>query len=204
MIGILGGTFDPIHFGHLRTALEVQQALGLTEVRIVPLRNPPHRDPPIATTEQRLEMITAAIADELTFRLDTQEIEREGESYTVRTLRSLREQLGDEISICLIVGSDAFRGFPDWHHPEEILHLSHIVVMLRPGEPLPDLYPERFTDNLELLSADPAGHVWAQSVTQLQISSTHIRELLSQGLSPRYLLPASVLEIIEQQGLYRQ
>ncbi len=202
MIGILGGTFDPIHFGHLRTALDVQQALELTEVRFVPLRNPPHRDPPVATTQQRLEMITAAIADEPKFRLDTREIEQEGESYTVRTLRSLREELVDN-HICLIVGSDAFRDFPTWHEPGEILKLAHIVVMQRPGEAHPDPYPERLATSIEELTSAPAGQIWHHEVSQLQISASKIRELLQQGRSPRYLLPASVLEIIEQQGIYR-
>jgi nicotinate-nucleotide adenylyltransferase len=180
----------------------VQQALGLTEVRIVPLRNPPPRDPPIATTEQRLEMITAAIADEPKFRLDTQEIEREGESYTVRTLRSLREEIG-ETPIFLIIGSDAFRDFPTWHEPGEILQLAHIVVMQRPGAEHPDLYPERITTSMDELTSTPTGHIWMQQVSQLEISATKIRELLQQGKSPLYLLPAPVLEIIEQQGIYR-
>ncbi len=202
MIGIFGGTFDPIHFGHLRTALEVQQTLGLTEVRLIPLQNPPHRDPPIATTQQRLEMIAAAIAAEPKLQLDTREIEREGESYTVHTLRSLRDELGDT-PICLIIGSDAFRDFPAWHKPGEILQLAHVVVMQRPGEEHPDLYPERLTTSIEELTSNSAGHIWLQEVSQLQISATKIRELLQQGRSPRYLLPAPVLEIIEQQGIYR-
>jgi nicotinate-nucleotide adenylyltransferase len=203
MIGIFGGTFDPIHFGHLRTALEVHQALSLDQVRIIPLRDPPHRDQPETTTQQRLAMIRAAIADEPAFRLDTQELEREGKSYSVRTLRSLREELGEDIPVCLIIGSDAFRGFPSWHEPEEILQLAHVVVMQRPGDPLPALYPERMAKSATELHAAPAGRIYPQPVTQLQISATGIRTLIQAGQSPRYLLPEGVLEIIQRENLYR-
>ena len=201
MIGIFGGTFDPIHFGHLRTSLEVQQALGLEELRLIPLRDPPHREQPGATPRQRLEMIRAAIAEEPTFRLDTRELEREGKSYSVRTLRSLREELSDT-PLCLIIGSDAFRGFPTWHKPEEILQLAHIVVMQRPGDPSPELYPERITDTIEELRTSLAGRIWPQRVSQLEISATRIRELIGKGQSPRFLLPDPVLEIIRREGIY--
>jgi nicotinate-nucleotide adenylyltransferase len=202
MIGIFGGTFDPIHFGHLRTALDVQQALDLDEIRIIPLRDPPHREQPAITTQQRLAMIRAAIADEPAFRLDTRELEREGKSYSVRTLRSLREELGDNAPICLIIGSDAFHGFPSWHKPEEILQLAHVVVMQRPGDPLPEPYPERIAQSAEALRTTPAGCIYPQQVTQLQISATRIRGLIKAGLSPRYLLPDAVLEIIRREELY--
>ncbi len=201
MIGIFGGTFDPIHFGHLRTSLEVQQALELEELRLIPLRDPPHRGQPGATTQQRLEMIRAAITDEPAFQLDTRELEREGKSYSVRTLRSLREELGDT-PLCLIIGSDAFRGFPTWYKPEEILQLAHIVVMQRPGDSRPDLYPERVSTSLDDLRSTPGGHIWLQPVTQLEISATRIRELIGRGESPRYLLPDPVLEIIRCEGIY--
>ena len=201
MIGIFGGTFDPIHFGHLRTSLEVQQALGLEELRLIPLRDPPHREQPGATPRQRLEMIRAAIAEEPTFRLDTRELEREGKSYSDRTLRSLREELSDT-PLCLIIGSDAFRGFPTWHKPEEILQLAHIVVMQRPGDPSPELYPERITDTIEELRTSLAGRIWPQRVSQREISATRIRELIGKGQSPRFLLPDPVLEIIRREGIY--
>jgi nicotinate-nucleotide adenylyltransferase len=203
MIGIFGGTFDPIHFGHLRTVLDVQQALALKEVRFIPLRDPPHRDPPKTRPELRLEMLNAAVAGQPGFRVDERELLRADKSYTARTLRSLRMELGDKLPLCLIVGSDAFRCFPDWYRPDEILQLAHIVVMQRPGDPPPDLYPERLAAGPEQLPAAPAGLIWPQPVTQLQISATRIRELLHQGRSPRYLLPDPVLEIIRREGLYR-
>jgi nicotinate-nucleotide adenylyltransferase len=112
--------------------------------------------------------------------------------------------LGEDTPICLIIGSDAFRGFPSWHKPEEILGLAHVVVMQRPGESLPELYPERLTQSISQLRAVPAGHIYPQPVTQLQISATGIRTLIQADRTPRYLLPEGVLEIIQGENLYRE
>lgn len=208
MIGILGGTFDPIHFGHLRTALDVQQALALEQLRFIPLRDPPHRAQPFSTAAQRLAMLQAAIANQPGFCVDERELKREGKSYSVDTLRSLRADLG-ATPLCLILGSDAFRGFPAWHQPHEILQLAHLVVMQRPGEEEPhqaDLLPfiaGRKADAQQDLDQAAAGRVLFQTVTQLDISATGIRALIRQGRSPRYLVPDAVLEIIEREGLYR-
>ena len=142
MIGVLGGTFDPIHFGHLRPALDCLEALGLSELRFIPLKVAVHRPQPQAPAALRLAMLEAAIADQPGFRVYTRELERPGGSFSYDTLRSLREELGDAVPICLLVGADAFRGFPDWHRPRAILDLAHLVVMRRPGttDPLtPDL-----------------------------------------------------------------
>jgi len=202
MIGILGGTFDPIHHGHLRTALDVMQGLELEELRLIPLRDPPHREQPSSTPEQRLEMLQAAIAGVPRLRVDWRELDRAGKSYSLLTLQSLREELGDT-PICLILGQDAFQGFPDWHKPEQILQLVHLVIMQRPGQPLQNHYPERLTDNPDELKSSTAGKIYLQPVTQLDISSTRIRGMLQAGQSPRYLLPEAVLAIIERDGLYR-
>jgi nicotinate-nucleotide adenylyltransferase len=202
MIGIFGGTFDPVHNGHLRTALDVQQSLGLDELRLVPLKDPPHREQPFCSPVQRLEMLQAAVAKEPNLKIDEREIERSGKSYSLLTLQSLRAELG-EIPICLIIGQDAFQGFPNWHKPDEILQLSHLVVMQRPGEKPSNLYPEHLTDDPNKLQTTPAGKIFQQAVTQLEISSTRIREMIKQGISPRYLLPNAVLEIIERDNLYR-
>lgn len=202
MIGILGGTFDPVHNGHLRIALDVQQGLDLDELRLIPLRDPPHREQPTCSTAQRLEMLQAAIINEPKLKIDERELNRSGKSYSLLTLQSLRAELG-ETSICLIIGQDAFQGFPTWHKPDEILQLAHLVVMQRPGEEYADIYPERLTDDLSKLQTAPAGRIYQQSVTQLDISSTRIREMLNAGVSPRYLLPDAVLEIIERDDLYR-
>lgn len=202
MIGIFGGTFDPIHHGHLRTALDVQQGLGLDELRFIPLRDPPHREQPSSTPEQRLEMVHAAIAGVPGLMVDRRELDRSGKSYSLLTLQSLRKELGDT-PICLILGRDAFQGFPDWRGPDEILKLAHLVVMQRPGENMNNPYPERMIDQPEQLHSNPGGKIYLQPVTQLEISSTMIRETLRDGRSPRYLLPEAVLAIIERDSLYR-
>ena len=201
MIGILGGTFDPIHFGHLRTALEVQQALDLDEVRLIPLRDPPHRSPPGAPAGQRLAMVQAAAADESFFRVDDRELRRSGKSYTLETLQSLRIELG-ETPLCLIMGSDAFRGFPAWHEPGQILETAHLVIMRRPGEDPPSPYPDRVVPTPETLRSHKCGSILFLEVSQLEISSTRIRRLVSEGRSPRYLLPDPVLDIIREHKLY--
>lgn len=208
MIGILGGTFDPIHYGHLRTALDVMQSLQLAEVRFIPLRNPPHRDQPFTPAEHRLAMVQAAIAEQSGFRVDTRELEREGTTYTIDTLHSLRKELGGT-PLCLLLGTDAFLGLPNWHRPQEILELAHLVVMQRPGEtephsaPLDRLMEGRHADSAEELKAAPGGRILFQTVTQLEISATEIRKMIQRGNSPRYLLPEPVLEIISRKGLYR-
>jgi nicotinate-nucleotide adenylyltransferase len=208
MIGILGGTFDPIHYGHLRTALDVMQQLGLKELRFIPLRDPPHRGQPLSTPEQRLAMVEAAIAAQPGFRVDSRELEREGPSYTVDTLHSLRQALG-ETPICLLLGTDAFLGLPSWHRPEEIMGMAHLVVMQRPGETEPHtaqldaLLAGRHASSADELRTAPGGRVLFQTVTQLEISATAIREMVQRGESPRFLLPEPVLEIIGQQQLYR-
>ncbi len=202
MIGILGGSFDPIHNGHLRTALDVQQALGLDELRLIPLRDPPHRAQLVASPEQRLEMLHAAVANTSGVTIDRRELERNGKSYSLLTLQSLREELG-ATPICLILGHDAFLEFPNWHRPEQILELAHIVVMQRPGESEQLPYPERIVTDPETMNSSQAGNIYLQPVTQLDISGTRIRDMLHRGESPRYLLPEAVLEIIERDGLYR-
>lgn len=208
MIGILGGTFDPIHYGHLRIALDVMQSLSLTEVRFIPLREPSHREQPFSTPQQRLAMVEAAIAGQPGFRVDTRELEREGPSYTVDTLRSLREEV-DDIPLCLLLGTDAFLGLPDWHKPQEILTLAHIVVMQRPGETEPHsaqldkLMAGRHADSADELSTTPGGRILFQTVTQLEISATAIREMIHKGDSPRFLLPEAVLNLIQKDRLYR-
>lgn len=202
MIGILGGSFDPIHYGHLRTALDVQQALGLDEIRLIPLHDPPHRDALASSAETRLAMVRAAVADEPLFRVDDRELARSGKSYTLDTLLSLREEMGQQ-TICLLMGTDAFRGFPGWHKPGEILKQAHLVVMQRPGKVQPEIYPERRVATAAALHGSSAGRILFLPVTQLEISATRIRAMLRKGQSPRYLLPDGVLSIIRQQNLYR-
>jgi nicotinate-nucleotide adenylyltransferase len=211
-IGILGGTFDPIHFGHLRMAQELADAVRLDEVLFVPAAIPPHRQQPATSAQQRAGMVALAIQDHPSFRLDMRELLREGASYTIDTLQSLRMELGEETSISLLLGSDAFLGLPGWHHWQELLDLAHIVVAYRPNAPIvkEQLHPQlkqrcdtRLTDDASLLGKTRAGHIYMQHITALDISATLIRQCIQGSTSPRYLLPDSVIGYIETERLYR-
>ena len=208
-LGILGGTFDPIHYGHLRPALELLHTLELAEVRFVPCRIPAHRGTPLVTAEQRLALVRLATAGQPGFVADDRELRREGPSYMFDTLTSLRAEVGAETPLVLIVGADAFRDLHTWHRWRELTGLAHIVVMQRPGaaQSLPPVLAEFATPRVvhapAALRQQPAGGVLFQPVTQLSISATQIRALLARGQSPRYLLPDPVLAFIHDRALYR-
>jgi len=208
MIGIFGGTFDPVHFGHLRPALEVQQALGLNEVRFIPAGQPPHREMPNATTPQRLSMLRAAVEDQPGFVVDEREVRREGPSYMVDTLTSLREEVG-QLPLCLILGYDAFLGLPGWHQWHRLIELAHLVITHRPGWNHDDLddtlqsLVKQHERAFERLAEQAAGGLVFVPVTQLDISATSIREQIRAGQDIRYLLPDTVNRIISEQKLYR-
>ncbi len=208
MIGILGGTFDPVHFGHLRPALEVCEALQLEELRLIPSNIPPHRPGPVASPTQRLDMLRAAVGDTPHFIIDERELERDGPSYTIDTLLSLRRELGSA-SLCLLIGMDAFLGLPDWHRWHELIGQCHMVVMTRPGAQMPEtgelagFIDRHRADDAAALASGPAGYVLFQPVSRLEISGTRIRERLAAGNSARFLMPQAVLAIIEREGLYR-
>jgi len=206
MTGIMGGTFDPIHFGHLRTALEIAAGCGLSQVRFIPGSIPPHRPQPLATAEHRWQMVELAIADEPLFTADRRELDRAGQSYTADTLQSLRDDLGSQAPLAFILGMDAFLAFRSWHRWENIMALAHLVVMHRPGyEPdSSDWYGEFRSMQAADLQQTPHGKVTFQAVTQLDISATAIRETCKQGRSARYLLPDSVRDYIKVQGLYQR
>ena len=202
LIGLFGGTFDPIHHGHLRPALDVMQAANLHEVRFIPNRVPPHRDSPVRSDQQRAELVQLAIADSPGFVLDKRELQREGPSYMVDTLMSLKQDY-PKSSLCLILGMDAFNGLPQWHRWREILELCHLIVTSRPGSELPDFASQ--TDIQKIISDDPkclrerpVGQILLQSVTQLDISASLIRHLLSNRQSTQFLLPEAVREKLEQ------
>jgi len=208
-IGIYGGTFDPIHYGHLRPALDVYQALPFSEIRFVPCGQPPHRDTPLTDAAHRLAMLRMALASQPTFKVDDRELHRKGPSYMVDTLTELRAECGEQ-ALSLIIGFDAFLGLESWHQWQAIPELAHIVVTHRPGwqqsniEARPALQQlvERRQMQGELLSRQPAGGLVFVPVTQLAISSTQIRELIGAGKDPHYLLPDNVYELIKQEKLY--
>ena len=208
-IGIFGGTFDPIHFGHLRTAFELLNNLRLSEIRFIPSRVPPHRDVPVAPAAVRLQMVRSSIAHQPRFVLDDRELARDGLSYTVDTLQSLRAEFED-CALCLIVGMDALLGLTTWHRWQEILELGHIVVARRPGWSIPDKGPlgellaTRGTQEISDLAHEAAGRIIVHSVTQLDISSSTIREIAGHGGDPRFLVPDEVCEIISASGCYTE
>lgn len=206
-IGIFGGTFDPIHFGHLRTALELYQALDLAEVRLIPCYKPVHRKLPIATPEQRLAMVYQAIEGEPAFKVDECEIQRKVPSYMIDTLETLREKL-PETPLCLIMGIDALLGFPGWHRYEDILKLAHLVIAHRPQYHLPqtgtiaELLKQRIKHNTVAIHDSLAGNIILHPVTPLEISATDIRRQIAMGRSTRYLLPDRVYHYIQEHGVY--
>jgi nicotinate-nucleotide adenylyltransferase len=206
-MGIFGGTFDPIHLGHLRTAFEMLQALRFGEVRFMPAGKPPHRGSPIAEAKLRLRMVQVATAAQHGFVVDDRELQRQGPSYSVDTLTALRAEFPLR-PIALIIGMDAFLGLPKWYHWREILQLAHIVVAHRPGWRAPDMGPlgellaDRGTHRIGDLHQAKAGHIYIHDVTQLEISSTEIRELVGAGRDPRFLMPDAVRDLILQSGCY--
>jgi nicotinate-nucleotide adenylyltransferase len=208
-IGIFGGTFDPIHYGHLRTALELKVLLDLERVHIVPCANPPHRTAPMSDGALRLRMVQAAIRDEPGFVADDRELVRAGVSYTIDTLASFRAELPGR-SLCLLLGMDAFLGLPQWRRWRELTTLAHIVVAHRPGWDVPttgtlgELLREHRAPGAEELARKAAGFVHVQPVTQLEISSTDLRDSLRAGRDPKFLVPDSVREIIIETECYAE
>jgi nicotinate-nucleotide adenylyltransferase len=206
-IGIFGGAFDPIHYGHLRTGFELWQELRLDELRWVPTGNPGHRDQTIADAGLRLAMVRAAVADQPGFVVDDREVRRTGVSYSVDTLLELRAELPDR-SLLLILGMDAFLGLPHWHRWREILDLAHVVVAHRPGwkaptsGPLGEVMVDRGTGSVRELHAARAGRIYVHGVTQLEISSTDLRTIITSGRDPRFLVPDAVRDIIIETGCY--
>ena len=205
MIGIFGGSFDPIHYGHLQTARELVHALGLTQVRFIPSAHPPHRAPPVAAASDRLKMLQLALVDEPGFVADDRELRRTGPSYTILTLESLHAELG-AASLYLIVGMDAFLGLDRWHRWQELWSHAHIVVLPRPGwsveQGLPDWARSRLCQNASELRQQPSGRLWVQPLTERDICSTQIRAALARGEPPANGVPPAVLRYIEDNRLY--
>jgi len=211
-IGILGGTFNPIHFAHLRLAEELADALSLQSVRVIPASIPPHREAPRVSIQHRLEMVQLACADNPRLLVDDRECRRSGPSYTVDTLQELRAELGDEQPLCLLMGVDAFMALTTWSRWEQLFALSHIIIAQRPGFELDaaqlptalarEHLARRTRESVDLRVA-PRGRVLAMDIPPLEISATAIRAALREGRSARYLLPDAVLDYIDRNRLYK-
>ncbi len=206
MIGLFGGTFNPVHLGHLRPVLEVYETLSLQQVRWIPSRQPPHREQPEISVVHRLTMLQLALQD-TDFVIDERELNRDGPSYMVDTLISLRKDYPSE-SLALILGMDAFSGLSGWHRWRELLDYTHIIVCSRPqqkqneNKEISELVERCAVDDADQLQQHRHGKIYFQPVTQLAISSTQIREICKRGESPRFLVPTAVSDYINQHQLY--
>lgn len=206
----MGGTFDPVHYGHLRLAEEMAECLDLARVLFIPAGQPPHRGAPRTAAEHRLEMVRRAVAGNPRFVADAREVERAAPSYTVDTLTALRAELGPERPLWLLLGADAFLGLPDWHRWRQLFELANIVVADRPGSPaqhagaMPEALGREMAQReiADDAAAGPAGAILRRRMTPLDISATALRGILARRGSARYLLPDAVLDYIHEQKLY--
>ena len=205
--GVFGGMFDPIHFGHLRTAHELFELLDLEAIAFVPAGDPPHRSRPLADAATRLAMVRAAVDEDARFLADDRELHRPGPSYTVLTLEELRAERGSQ-PIVLIMGMDAFAGLNSWHRAEELIGLAHMAVAVRPGARPPHdglaaaLLRERLCEDPHRLSSAPAGLLYVHMGTQLDVSSSAVRDVVAAGRDARYLMPEAARRIIVARGSY--
>lgn len=207
-LALLGGTFDPVHVGHLRAAIEAREALAADEIRLLPCALPPHREQPEVGAEQRLRMLEAAIAGLPGVRADERELRRSGPSYTYDTLLSVRAEVGEARPLVLVLGADAFAGLPGWHRWRELIAQAHIAVLTRPDahgliDPrLEELLATAGTADPGDLRRTPRGRLLRLQIPPLPLSSTLVRERLRQGRSVRFLVPDAVLALIEANGWY--
>ena len=208
-VGILGGTFDPVHNGHLHLATTFLEQLKLVKILFVPLNNPPHRSAPLASPEQRLEMLKFAVESHLHLKIDDCELQRGGVSYTIDTLRRIRKII-DETPLCLIMGMENFKTLNSWHQWQSLLDYAHIVIANRPGDnEINDDEIKIFMDNFITKSVtnlhdQAAGYIIRLDIPMLDISSTQIRNNFQSGRETESLLPDKVLDFIHTHHLYKQ
>lgn len=212
LIGIYGGTFDPIHYGHLRIAEELNETLGFSELYFIPSGSPRLRNAPVASKHHRVAMLSMAIQDNKIFMLDGREMVRDGESYSVVTLREFRKEVGSECALCFIMGSDVFLNLPRWYYWHEMFELCHIIVADRPGylstfnnkmpPELTEVLVSRQASSISDLKESSCGLIFIAATTLQDISATAIRESIAADQSARYLTPDTVLEYIKTNRLY--
>lgn len=202
MIGILGGTFDPIHTGHMQIAEQVESSLSLNELHFLPCATPVHRDMPQVSDAQRVQMIELAIAGNSKFRLNHLELDRGGKSYMVDTLRQIKAQ-GQIGTVILILGTDAFNQFQSWKSPEEILQLAHLVVCNRPGvETDKSIYAKHWVNSAQILESHSEGCILPLEIDENPCSSTYVRKLLLDRNQAGRCLPTAVYQFILRNHLY--
>lgn len=206
---ILGGTFDPVHNGHLRLAVELHEMLDGARIHLMPCHRPPHRAQPGASGASRLAMLNAAIEAEPGLLVDDRELREDRVSYTADTLRQYRREQGDDAPLAIVTGSDAFNGFDQWRDWMQIPQLAHIIVVKRPGYPLApgnraaNLLEERGVTSPDALLAAPSGRILSLELSLLDIAATDIRSRVRDGRSIRYLVPDTVWRHVHETGLYR-
>jgi len=203
-IGIFGGTFDPIHFGHLSAALELKEQLRLDRVHFVPCHYPPHRSHPVASGKQRIAMVTAALADEKSFVADNRELLKESASFSIETIDGFRQEYGNDTSLYFFMGMDSLLNFTSWHRWKEFLNVCHIVVAARPGATAPQEDTEigRYCLTHQTTEEKTHGTIRIFSTTPLEISASKIRKKIIEGSTPRFLLPESSWSFIKEHKLY--
>lgn len=207
-IGIFGGTFDPIHIGHLRVAGEFATAFGLDKVLMMVAATPPHRDRPVASPEDRIRMVQLAVRELPGLEASDLELVRKGPSFTLDTVKEVRESAGGAL-VWMALGGDAYALINSWYHPEEVLTQIHLVVLTRPGysvdlmAPLPKIISDSYTINGDIYVRDSGATLRTQQVTPLDISSSMVRKAVSEGDSIRDLVTVEVLQYIRKTGLYR-
>ena len=215
LVGVLGGTFNPIHNGHLNIARELFSSLGLDQLCLVPSARPPHRETPSVDAQTRLQMVQAAVRGEQGLVVEDFEVRRDAVSYTIDTLKYLRQQLGDSVSLCFILGVDAFCELDTWKHWRNLLEYAHLVVVHRPGwheqeirqglsPALQAFLKDHETDSVARLGQRSQGSILFQQTRPKDISSTQVRQCLARGLSIEQLVPPAVAQIISRDGLYRE
>ncbi|MEE8057744.1 MAG: nicotinate-nucleotide adenylyltransferase [Pseudomonadales bacterium] len=206
-IAIFGGTFDPVHNGHVQSALELKQRLSLHELRLLPCHLPSHRLSPGCNSQQRLAMVQLAVAD-TDLLVDDRELQRDGVSYSVETLEQLRQELGEQVSLIWVMGTDAFASFDRWHRWQDFLTLAHIVVIARPDEQLPsrgavvELIEQHQAGSRAVLQQQPAGSIWFENLTPYSVSATAIRSAIAENKVVSSYLSTAVLNYIHTHQLY--
>ncbi len=207
-IGIFGGTFDPVHIGHLRTALELREHLQLDAMHLMPCGDPVHRDTPLTSAQHRLQMVRLAVAGEPGLAVDDREIARGGASYTIESLQEVRRELGQKQPLYLCIGMDSLTSLDSWKRWRELTDFAHLVVVARPGwQPPPqgvvaEWVAQRRIADAAVMRSRPAGNVYITAMTLLPVAATDLRAAIAAGRSIRYLTPDAVVDYIHTHQLY--